>query len=91
MKFDFEVLANRFRELSFLNPDLTIILEDQIKGKKEKFYSKEGIEEFVRWLNRTRDSLHKPIYFKKQDDGTYIEVAIQYNNSYILNYIAFLY
>lgn len=90
LKFDFEILKTRFRELSFLNPGLTITLEDQNKNKKEKFFSKEGIEEFVKWLNQTRTPLHKPIYFKKQDDGTFIEVAIQYNDSYIDNILGFV-
>ena len=90
LKFDFETLTARFREIAFLNPGLKIILEDEEKEKKEEFYSKDGLEEFTKWINRTRETLHKPIYFKKEDDGNQIEIVIQYNDSYLDNILGFV-
>jgi DNA gyrase subunit B len=90
--FDFSVLATRFREIAFLNAGLKIILEDKRKEKekKEVFEFAGGLQEFVKWLNRSKETLHKPIYFKKQEDGTIVEVSIQYNNSYQENIFGFV-
>jgi len=92
LKFDFELIATKMRELAFLNPGLTIKLEDESTGKKEEFYAAGGLVEFVKWLNRARKPLHKPIYFKKQDEkeGTIVEIAIQYNDSYYENIFGFV-
>jgi len=88
--FDYKVLENRFRELVFLNPGLKIFLIDEEKDKKEEFYSAGGIIEFVKWLNRSKEALHKPIYFKKEVDHSVIEAAIQYNSSYQENIFGFV-
>jgi len=90
LQFDFSTLASRFREIAFLNPGLKIILKDENKDKKEEFCYEGGLIEFVKWLNRTKEVLHKPIYFKKQVDSTIVEVAIQYNNSYNDNIYGFV-
>jgi len=82
VKFDYEVLVARFRELAFLNPGVKITLKDEINDKKIDFYSTEGLMEFIKWLNRTKNPLHKPVYFKKEFDHSIIEVAIQYNDGY---------
>ncbi len=87
VKFDYKILNNRCRELAFLNPRLTIILQQN--GKKEIF-SSSGLAEFVKWLNRTRPQLHKPIYFKKVKETTDIELAVQYNDSYLENIFGFV-
>jgi DNA gyrase subunit B len=81
-KFDYDVLQARFRELAFLNPGVKIKLKDEINDKKIDFYSTEGLMEFIKWLNRTKNPLHKPVYFKKDFDHSIIEVAIQYNEGY---------
>jgi len=90
--FDFTTLATRFREIAFLNAGLKIILEDKRKDqdRKEEFVYQGGLQEFVKWLNRNKEVLHKPIYFKKQQDHTIIEVAMQYNNSYQENIFGFV-
>lgn len=88
--FDYKVLETRFREIVFLNPGLKIILEDKEKGKKEDFYSAGGLIEFVKWLNKSKEALHKPIYFKKEVDHSVIEAAIQYNSSYQENIFGFV-
>ncbi len=90
LKFDFSILAIRFRELAFLNAGLKIALKDETSGKKEDFQYTGGLVEFVKWLNRSKEAVHKPIYFKKQADGTIIEVAVQYNNSYQENLFSFV-
>ena len=88
--FDFNVLANRFREIAFLNGGLKIVLEDERKDKKEEFHYTGGLMEFVKWLNKTKEEIHKPIYFKKQTDHTVVEVAVQYNTGYQENIFGFV-
>ena len=90
VNFDYKVLETRFREITFLNPGLKIILIDEIKGKKQEFFSSGGLIEFVKWMNDSKEVLHKPIYFKKDIDKTIIEVAIQYNNGYQENIFGFV-
>ncbi|HUS50179.1 MAG TPA: toprim domain-containing protein, partial [Candidatus Paceibacterota bacterium] len=63
---------------------------DEKKDKKEEFQYSGGLVEFVKWLNRTKETLHKPVYFKKQTDSTIVDVAIQYNNSYQENIFGFV-
>jgi DNA gyrase subunit B len=82
VKFDYEVLEARFRELSFLNSGVKIILTDETKDKKIEFFSEGGLMEFIKWLNRNKNVLHKPVYFKKEFDHSTVEVAIQYNDGY---------
>lgn len=88
--FDYKILETRFREIAFLNSELKIILYDEIKGKKEEFFSSGGLIEFVKWLNKSKEVLHKPIYFKRDMDHTVIEVAIQYNMGYQENIFGFV-
>ncbi|MGB9707771.1 MAG: DNA topoisomerase (ATP-hydrolyzing) subunit B [Candidatus Pacearchaeota archaeon] len=91
-ELDFALLATRFRELAFLNAGLRIILEDKRgeKEKREEFVYDGGLQEFVKWLNRTKEPLHKPIYFRKEADHTIVEVAIQYNTGYQENIFGFV-
>ena len=88
--FDYKVLETRFREIVFLNAGLKILLIDEGKGKKEEFYSAGGLMEFVKWLNESKEVLHKPVYFKKEADGSVIETAIQYNQGYQENIFGFV-
>jgi DNA gyrase subunit B len=90
VNFDYNILAARFREIAFLNAGLKIILEDEIKEKKEDFHFQGGLEEFVKWINRSREQLHKPIYFKRNMDHTVIEIALQYTDSYQENIFSFV-
>ena len=62
VEFDYKVLETRFREIAFLNSGLKIILYDNIKDKKEEFLSSGGLIEFVKWLNKSKEALHKPVY-----------------------------
>ncbi len=90
LQFDFSVVTTRMRELAFLNPGLKIILKDEEKQKQEEFFAAGGLVEFVKWLNKSKETLHKPIYFKKEMDHTVVEVAVQYNNSYLDNIFGFV-
>ena len=82
LKFDSEVLEARLRELAFLNAGVKIILNDETKEKKTEFFSEGGLIEFIKWLNKNKNALHKPIYFKKEFDHSIVETAIQYNDGY---------
>lgn len=90
VEFDYGVVANRVRELAFLNPTVKLILYDERKDKKETFHFEGGLVEFVSWINRSKNSLHKPIYFQKKTDSTVVEVAIQYVEGYKENIFGFV-
>lgn len=83
-EFKSEILANRLRELAFLNPGLEIILTDErTESKSETFYYKEGIEEFVRQLGKNKQLIHpKPISLLRQKDEVFVDCVLQYNDSY---------
>jgi DNA gyrase subunit B len=90
VEFDYKVLETRFREIVFLNSGLKILLSDEEKNKKEEFFAAGGLIEFVKWVNRTKEALHKPVYFKRESDGTVVEVSIQYNTGYQENIFGFV-
>src|SRR5438067_177219 len=84
-EFKFERLATRLRELAFLNPGIEITLSDERSdpAKIEKFFFKHGIEEFVKQLGENKQVLHpKPIVISRQRDEVFIDVVLQYNDSY---------
>ncbi len=84
-EFKFERLATRLRELAFLNPGLVITLTDERSQtpKKETFFYKNGIEEFVKQLGENKSVLHpKPIVISRQRDEVFVDVVLQYNDSY---------
>jgi DNA gyrase subunit B len=89
-KFDYNTLATRFREICFLNAGLRIIFNDEVSGKKDDFHYAGGLSEFVRWLNKSREAVHKPIYFKKEAEDVTAEVSIQYTNTYNENIHGFV-
>ena len=82
--FDVELISVRLRDLAFLNP-VKITITDKVKGKKtETFWYQGGISDFVKYLNQNKKPLHPdPIHFSKEKNGITVNVAIQYNNSYI--------
>lgn len=82
LKFDYSVLETRLREIAFLNAGLKIMLFDENRNKKEYFEYSGGLIEFVKWVNSSKEILHKPIYFKRDVKDVLIEIAIQYNSGY---------
>jgi len=88
--FDFKALETRFREITFLNAGLKIELRDDIKGTKQEFLSTGGLIEFVKWINKSKEVLHKPIYFKREMKSGSVEIAVQYNASYQENIFGFV-
>ena len=91
-EYKFERLATRLRELAFLNPGLDITLTDERsdKGKKETFFYKHGIEEFVKQLGENKQVIHpKPVVISRQRDEVFVDVVLQYNDSYNDNILPF--
>ena len=83
IRFDFDTLARRMRELSFLTKGVRIKIADENTGRKKDFLYKGGISSFVEFLNKNREVLHKnPIYISGEKNGIIAEIAIQYNNTY---------
>jgi DNA gyrase subunit B len=83
LAFEFEVLANRFRELAFLNAGLKISLKDERSEKEAEFSYSKGIQEFVSYLNSSKKPYFKEvIYFAGEKEGIEIEIAMQWNDAY---------
>src|ERR1700682_2187533 len=81
--FSSDVLAQRLRELAFLNKGLKITLQDERSNKSTEFRFTGGIVEFVKHLNRGKEVLHdSPIYIEGKRDSVEVEIALQYNDSY---------
>jgi len=82
-EFNYDILAQRIRELAFLNSGLRIHLIDERDGREQEFYYKGGIIAFVQELNRNKNTLHpKPIYVYGEKDDIIVEVALQYHDGY---------
>jgi len=89
--FNFDILSQRLRELSFLNKGLTISIIDERSDKRHDFQYKGGIKEFVQYLNQNKTVLNpKPITFESQKEEVIVEMALQYNTSYSENIFTFV-
>ncbi|VYU66583.1 DNA topoisomerase (ATP-hydrolyzing) subunit B [Clostridium tertium] len=91
IEYDFEILANRLRELAFLNKGIRIVLTDNREESKQEVYHYEGgIKEFVAYLNRNKEVLHQePIYVEGEREGVIAEISLQYNDGYTENLYSF--
>src|SRR6266550_1292731 len=89
-KFDREVIQHRLREMAYLNKRLEIALTDESLGITNTFYFEGGIVAFVRALNRDKTVVNvPPFYVEREIEGTQAEVALQYNETFVENVIAF--
>ena len=83
-RFKEEEIKSRLHETAYLNPGLTIVFKD-LRGEaieEIKFHEEDGIIGFVKDLNKAKEILHEPIYFKGESDGISVEVAFQYVNEF---------
>ena len=82
--YSYDTLATRLRELAFLNKGLKITLRDERgeTAREQSFLYQGGIVEFVEHLNRARQALHPPVYIEGESNGTLLEIALQWNDSY---------
>ena len=89
--YQFDVLAQRFREMAYLTKGLKITFADERgEGREYAFYFEGGIVSFVRHLNKNRTPVHvQPIYAERQVNGTAVEVAMQYNDSFAESVFSF--
>ncbi|MCD6416331.1 MAG: DNA gyrase subunit B [Planctomycetes bacterium] len=84
VRFRWDDLSRRLRELAFLNSGVKIIISSEQDGREEAFYYEGGIKEFVHFLNQGKEPLHSDvIYIEHEDDGTFCEIAFQYNSGYL--------
>lgn len=90
-EYDFDTLANRLRELAFLNRGIRLIIEDKRENKRKKeFFYEGGIRSYVEHLNRTKEVIHEePVYVEGARQGIYVEIALQYNEGYTSNIYSF--
>jgi len=97
MEYRYDILATRLRELAFLNAGLTLTLTDKRHPredgsfKTERFYSETGLEEFVLYIDKNKDSLiQEPIHIITEKNGIPIEIAMTYNDTYNENIFSYV-
>ena len=90
-RFKADEIKSRLHETAYLNPKLTIIFEDRRENSAEhiEFHEEEGIIGFVRDLNKKKECIHDPIYFKGESEGITVEAAFQYVNEFHENVLGF--
>ena len=89
VNFSYEILVRRLRELAFLNKGLKITIEDERSDKNDEFLYKGGIKQFVEYINRRHSTLHKPIVVEGVNNEVQIDVAIQYNSTFVEKIFSF--
>ena len=90
LDYSWETIATRLRESAYLNKGVWIRLRDERADREKNFYFEGGVTSFVRHLNRRRDVLNpKPIHVERIVEGTSVEVALQYNDGFAENVLAF--
>ena len=89
-EYSFDLISQRLRESAYLTKKVWITLTDERIDRERSFYFEGGLQSFVRHLNRNKETLHnRPIYVERREGGTAVEVALQYNDSYTENVLAF--
>ena len=88
--YSFDLISQRLRESAYLTKQVWITLRDERIDRERSFYFEGGLVSFVRHLNRNKEVLHnRPIYSEKREGSTAVEVALQYNDTYTENVLAF--
>ena len=89
--FKEEEVKSRLHETAYLNPELTIVFEDKRKDDLEyvEFHEPDGLVGFIQDMNRTKEVVHEPIYFKGEAEGITVECAFQYVNEFHENVLGF--
>jgi len=88
--FNWDIVSHRLRELAFLNKALTIVLRDERIDLEYTFYFEGGISAFVKYLNRDKGWVNlRPLHAEREIDGNTVELALQYNQSFSENVLAF--
>jgi DNA gyrase subunit B len=91
LEFRWDTLAERMRELAFLNPTVTITMKDEREeGISEVFHYKEGLVGFVKYIDNTRTPIIKPIMIAGEKEGTPVEVCLEYNSGYSENVFSYV-
>jgi len=90
VEFVYETLANRMRELAFLNKGIKITISDERTEKEDIFHYEGGITEFVKYLNENKEVFHEPITFEKEQDNIILEISMQYQSGYKENLFSFV-
>jgi DNA gyrase subunit B len=89
-EYSFETISQRLRESAYLTKGVWITYIDEREDRERSFYFEGGLQSFVRHLNRNKEALHaRPIYVERREGGTMVEVALQYNDTYTENVLAF--
>ena len=88
-EFRKDIVAQRLKELAYLNKGIRLKLIDERSGEEEEFCSEEGIKGYVERLNRNKPRLHDVIYFSGERNGIIVEVAIQFTDTEIENILYF--
>ena len=89
-EYSFDILSQRLRELAFLNRGLRIAIQDERSGKKQNFLYEGGIVSFIEHLNKNKTVLHpSPVDLQREREGLFVEIAFQYNDSYVEQVFSF--
>jgi DNA gyrase subunit B len=85
LEFSYEILSGRLRELAFLNPGLVIgLVDERGEGRRDEYLYEGGIVDFITLLNKNKEPVHEqPISFSGEQDNVVVEIAIQWNASYL--------